>query len=61
MADKTEPKTEPKKKAGKVELTPSQYALEKVGEAPDSDNPEVLGKHGEKYLAAKLARRHGHE
>lgn len=54
-------KTETKKAKAKVELTPSQYALEKVGEAPDTDDPAALGKHGEKYLAAKLARRHGHE
>ena len=58
MAEKTEPKAKAK---AKVELTPSQYAMEKVGEAPDSDDPATLGKHGEKYLAAKLARRHGHE
>jgi hypothetical protein len=59
MADKTETKA-PKAKA-KVELTPSQYALEKVGEAPETEDPVALGKHGEKYQAAKLARRHGHE
>jgi len=56
MAEKT---TQPKKV--KVDLlTPSQYALEKVGDPPDTDDPKVLLAHGEKYLAYKLERRHGH-
>jgi hypothetical protein len=60
MAKKKETTEEPKQKAPPAELTPSAYALEKVGPAPDTDDPEKLLAHGEKYLAAKLERRHGH-
>jgi hypothetical protein len=51
MAKKENKTVDTPKAKAKVELTPSQYALEKVG--PDGD--------GEAYQAAKAARRWGHE
>jgi hypothetical protein len=54
----------PKAKAGaastdKADLTPSQYARDKVGPPPEDASDEELAAYGERYSKAKAERRWG--